>query len=253
MAKDCVICGGTGWVRYDLPVNHPYFGKIFPCKCMAPILAQRNREKLQGLSGLTMAELQAWTFDKFDPNKSVAPWQEDREKRVEETRVVRQQMEAIKRVCMEYADNPEGWLVLQGGYGSGKTMLACAIVNAQWEAGREAHYDTVPDILRMLRGGYNSTSDGFDERMNLLADVPLLVLDDLGAERGTDWANEQIYLMLNGRYRKKLPLVVTTNENLDTTEKIDPRIVSRLKQGTERVGGFCRLIHVPAGDLRPYV
>lgn len=146
---------------------------------------------------------------------------------------------------------PEGHSFVGNGFVCHNTHLACAIANEQWKNNRSAHYETAPDILSMLREGYKT--DSFDERMKLLADIDLLVLDDLGAERGTDWAEEQLYVLLNNRYRSALPLVVTTNERLESTKKIHPRIVSRLRQGTERAGGFSRVITVPAGDLRPYV
>ena len=249
--RDCKRCGGIGWVKYDVPINDSRFGKLFPCSCMKGELARRRQDKLREITNLTGSELSGMTFDKFDPNKCVAPFQENREKRIEETRIVRAQMVEVKRLCVEYAENPKGWLILQGNVGSGKTMLACAIANEQWKNNRSAHYETAPDILSMLREGYKT--DSFDERMKLLADIDLLVLDDLGAERGTEWAEEQLYVLLNNRYRSALPLVVTTNERLESTKKIHPRIVSRLRQGTERMGGFSRVVTVPAGVLRPYV
>jgi DNA replication protein DnaC len=61
--------------------------------------------------------------------------------------------------------------------------------------------------------------------------VPLLVLDDLGSERVTDWVREQIFLIINSRYEEMLPTVVTTNDTLEELEKhVGQRIISRLME-----------------------
>jgi DNA replication protein DnaC len=84
---------------------------------------------------------------------------------------------------------------------------------------------TVPDLLDMLRFAYDSEDTTFEARFNEIRNASLLVLDDFGTQNATGWAQEKLFQILNYRYINKLPLVVTTNLDLD---QIDARIRSRL-------------------------
>jgi DNA replication protein DnaC len=84
---------------------------------------------------------------------------------------------------------------------------------------------TVPDLLDTLRFSYDSENTTFEERFDEIRDAPLLVLDDFGTQNATGWAQEKLFQILNYRYINKLPLVVTTNLDLD---EIEARIRSRL-------------------------
>ena len=122
--------------------------------------------------------------------------------------------------------SPRGWIVLKGGYGCGKTHLAAAIANACLDQGIPATLINVPDLLDYLRAAYNpSVEESFDERFSQIRDSSVLILDDLGSQNTTPWANEKLFQILNSRYVAKLPTVITTNLELDD---FDPRIRSRL-------------------------
>jgi DNA replication protein DnaC len=83
----------------------------------------------------------------------------------------------------------------------------------------------VPDLLDYLRATYGPDSEvSFDERFDQVRDAPVLILDDLGTQNATSWAQEKLYQILNHRYNAQLPTVVTTNQDL---EDIDPRLRSR--------------------------
>jgi len=125
-----------------------------------------------------------------------------------------------------YAENPSGWLLLKGGYGCGKTHLAAAIANRAVERGQPALFITVPDLLDHLRAAFSPSSPaGYDERFEDVRTAPLLILDDLGTESPTPWAQEKLFQILNYRYNARLPTVITTNHEL---EEIALRIRSRL-------------------------
>ncbi len=129
-------------------------------------------------------------------------------------------------IARNYAANPQGWLFLLGGYGCGKTHLAAAIANEMWQHGEDALFIVVPDLLDHLRATFRPDSTvSYDERFELVRTVPLLILDDLGAQSNTPWANEKLYQIINYRYNASLPMVVTTNLSL---EEIEPRTRSRL-------------------------
>lgn len=126
-----------------------------------------------------------------------------------------------------YACKPEGWLLLEGGYGCGKTHLAAAVGNYCLSQGQQVIFLTTPDLLDHLRSTYSPNSDvGYDETFDRLRSVYLLILDDLGVENPSEWAQEKLYQLINHRYATRQPTVITTN---GLTKKIDPRIASRLR------------------------
>src|SRR5262249_47563559 len=125
-----------------------------------------------------------------------------------------------------YAETREGWFLLKGDYGTGKTHLAAAIGNFWQDMGLEVLFVTVPDLLDYLRQTYSpASSTTFDRRFNEVRNAPLLILDDLGTESATAWAKEKLFQILNHRYITPMPTVITTSL---ATDKIDPRIFSRL-------------------------
>lgn len=124
-----------------------------------------------------------------------------------------------------YSQNLNGWMLLQGGYGSGKTHLAAAIANFAVGMGVPTLFLTVPDLLDALRVSYNSEDTTFEERFDQIRNARLLVLDDFGTQNATGWAQEKLFQIVNYRYINKLSTVVTTNLSLD---EIEARIRSRL-------------------------
>ena len=170
------------------------------------------RERLYSLSRLD--ELQGLTFDSFQPRGQTGLGEKQAAS-----------LEAAFNQAHHYAGNLNGWLLLRGGYGSGKTHLAAAIANFAVGMGVPTLFLTVPDLLDMLRFSYDSEDTTFEQRFNEIRNASLLVLDDFGTQNATPWAQEKLFQIINYRYINKLPLVVTTNLSL---EDIDARIRSRL-------------------------
>ena len=134
---------------------------------------------------------------------------------------------AYARDCaLKFAEAPCDWLLYTGRYGTGKTHLAAAIANYALSHGREVIFQPVPDLLDRLRMGYGNTEDSYEDRFDRYRTVPLLILDDLGAQSPTPWAEEKLYQIINHRYVNKLPTVVTSNVNM---RDWDGRIASRLR------------------------
>lgn len=104
-------------------------------------------------------------------------------------------------------------LLLTGGYGSGKTWDACAVLNrCQPEVDRPLLFVSVPDLLDEIRDGYRHYSHGGEALFSAITGrCRLVVLDDLGSESATDWAAERVQAIVNARYAKCLPTIVTTN------------------------------------------
>ena len=160
-------------------------------------------------------ELQkSMTFDTFDHARLNLP---------------REQRENLKHVfegVFRFARSPEGWLVLQGANGCGKTHLAAAIVNYCYQAKKPALFAVVPEFLDHLRSAFNPESKvSYDQLFEKVKKAPLLVLDDFGEQTTTPWAQEKLYQVINYRYNAKLPTVITTCHTMD---EIDSPISSRL-------------------------
>ena len=115
-----------------------------------------------------------------------------------------------------------------GDPGTGKTALAMLISKLAIEAGRTVAVYSTPRLLSVVREAIDSEG-GILGLLDLLAGVELLHLDDLGAERQTDWVLEQLYSIVNTRYEDQRSVIVTTNyEPAQLAEQIGARTVSRL-------------------------
>lgn len=244
----CDKCGGVGYVRLNVPMSHRLFGKPVPCSCKQEEMRQRRMAALREMSGLLGTEMSQWTFETFKPELAI-------DLKGQRTPRVRQSIAQVKHLCEEYAANPKGCFILMGLYGCGKTHLACAIGNRCLESGHSVYYNTAPEILQMLKQGFGDKADvTYDARFEMLKTVDVLIIDDLGTENATPWALEQFYIIFNHRYRQQLPLVITTNINLEhPSPKVDERIRSRIRQGIKQADGWAMQVGVPAGDLRPYI
>lgn len=209
---DCPHCRGVGYIREEVPVGHPNFGRLFPCVCRLPEIQAAQKERQREISSL--GPLVSKTFENFQP-EGHAP----QPGRFPSLRLALHE-------ARKYADGPHGWLLLQGGYGCGKTHLAAAIANACLAAGQPVIFVNAPDMLDHLRVTFAPGSEvSFDEQFEHVRNIPLLVVDDLGSESPTQWAQEKLYQIFNHRYNTGLPTVITTNVEL---ERLDPRIRSRL-------------------------
>lgn len=205
------LCSGRGVVVYDVPVDHPLFGKFQRCPNHSVEFDIERQEKLRTLSNLdAFAEKTFATF------------------RVELMLDGRQQqsLDMGYKLAFQYAAEPDGWLLLEGGYGVGKTHLAAAIGNERLKQGEMVLFITTPDLLDHLRSAYAPNAEaGYDELFDRIRNAPLLILDDLGVENPSAWAQEKLFQLLNHRYSYRIPTVITTNQDVDN---FDPRIRSRL-------------------------
>ncbi len=209
----CPICGGVGFLRRDLPVGDPNFGKLIPCVCQQNKANQVARNRLYQMSNLEAFKTMSLASFSVQGRLGLADEQ------------IRSLQYALSQ-AQQFAANPRGWLLLMGSYGCGKTHLAAAIANTCVEFGMQTIFLTVPDLLDWLRYSYDSIDQTFEQRFEELRNVSLLVLDDLGAHNATNWAAEKLFQIVDYRYIRKLPTVVTTNLDL---EDLDDRIRSRLQ------------------------
>jgi len=132
-------------------------------------------------------------------------------------------------MAQDYAREPRGWFVLTGGYGCGKTHLAAAIANHRAASGFPVLFVVVPDLLDPLRATFDPRSKvSYDKRFEQVRNAPLLVLDDLGTQTTTPWAQEKLFQLLNYRYNAKLPTIVTMSMTMEDLERAEPRLFVRM-------------------------
>ncbi len=230
---NCPHCHGAGYVRYDVPVGDPRFGRLEPCVCRAADIAEGARARLFEMSRLD--RLSHLTFENFDPRGN---------KRAEKLMTPQDfhSLQTARETAEAFARNPQGWLLLEGGYGCGKTHLAAAIANYAVSMGTPTLFITVPDLLDTLRFAFSDPETTFEARFEEVRNADLLVLDDFGTQNATAWAQEKLFQIINYRYINKLPTVITTNLMLD---EIESRIRSRLQDEE-----FVRRVQITAPDYR---
>jgi DNA replication protein DnaC len=228
----CPLCGGAGFVRAPVSLGHPDFGKALPCRCVVEESKEQRSARLLRYSKL--GPLTRLTFDNLiEAGRSSNPRDQE-------------SFALCVAAAREFADEPRGWLVLLGPSGCGKTHVAAAIANGCIQQGRPALFVVAPDLLDLLRASYSPTrqpastagsggqagAEGvpaeelpYDQFFDQVRNAPVLILDDLGAQSATPWAQEKLFQLINHRFNTQAPTVVTTALEL---EDLDERLASRL-------------------------
>ena len=140
------------------------------------------------------------------------------------------------RACRDgaesFADRLEKWLVIYGRSGNGKSHLAAAAHNHIVAQGVPAIYITVPDLFYKLRRTFNRDTqqeiNEFEDLIDIYRKSFVLILDDLGAEKVSEWAKETLFSVLDYRYRLRLPTMITTNLDPHDRKNFDIRLVTRM-------------------------
>ena len=151
-------------------------------------MVRKNRRE-----GFPEGKLGTWTFENDDGSNE-------------------KYINAMKRYIANFDNFKEQGrgVILYGTTGTGKTYLAAATANALIDKGYKVIFTSMSRIERTLQSSWGDRQ----EYINLLSRVPLVVIDDLGAERDTSYMDEIIYSVIDARYTAGLPLIATTNLSL---------------------------------------
>jgi DNA replication protein DnaC len=124
--------------------------------------------------------------------------------------------------------NPTEGFLLTGRVGNGKTHLVRGVAHQMRAHYRTVLYTTVPYLLEHLRG---PTGVDMDAVLKATTRADVVMWDDLGAEKPSDWALDRLYLLLDARYEVEKPLLATSNLSPGLLEeRVGARIVSRLME-----------------------
>ncbi len=140
-------------------------------------------------------------------------------------------------------------LFLCGGVGNGKTLLCCIILNELiFHYAISARYMNLSyQYFHRIRDTFTEGSETYGKAMSFMEDFVnqnLLLIDDMGVQRNTDWEMEMLYNLIDRRYQEERITLITTNQNLEQMKDLfDGRIFSRIKE-------MCTIVELQAGDYR---
>jgi len=236
MAETCVICGGTGWKM----VEADGLQAAEPCVCRVEQRSKRIQTRANVPDLYRDAELGNFLTQG--------------NKRLEDAAQI------ARGYAKEFplAKAPLG-LLFAGDPGSGKTHLAVGVMRRLMEKGHECVFFDYQRLLEQLRSGFDPAAGGVHrEAYRTALECEVLVLDDLGAHRVTDWVEDTVAAIITHRCNHRLPLIATTNlrdsmfaenlagdyKNYSLAERLGQRARSRLFE-------MCRsVVMFGVGDYR---
>ncbi len=146
------------------------------------------------------------------------------------------------KAFQEWKDNRLGLYIWSRERGSGKTMLASSILNSLMvKEGISARFTSVPYYMDILQKAFKKKSEETDHSRQFWG-CDVLCLDDLGAEKQSDWSNQELFKLIDYRYTKGKIIIATSNMSIKDLE-CDSRIIDRLND-------MCMQIHMPEEGIR---
>ena len=220
MAVVCSLCGDRGIILQGEVAT--------PCSCMR----QKAAGRAFAHSGMPQ-KLREASFNKFN-FRYYARDCLDLVIGVTYYELAKLAYQAATKFTAEFLKDPHlDGLMLTGDVGSGKTYLASSIANVLLAKGQRVLFIVVPDLLDQIKATFDPDRNAWEyseyELMEAARQIPLLILDDLGANNYTDWSRNRIYSIVNYRLNHQLPVIITTNITPEDLEAhLGERTTSRL-------------------------
>ena len=228
----CPICHGDEWVLETVD------GKdvATPCVCRVKAIQKRRMAFAELPAGLSDLHLASFNISAYKSEES------------------RQKARIACQIVKEYLDmfedakrNGMGLYICSETKGSGKTRMAASIANELMEKhDTQVKFSTSMRILTEIRRSYDpGTAMTESQLLSALSTTEVLVIDDFGTERVTDWVKDKFYEIINSRYVDKKVTIFTSNEPIEDL-KYDDRITNRIKE-------MCYQVNFPEESIRDHI
>jgi DNA replication protein DnaC len=239
-AAPCLECNGTGWKI----VEREELSGAVRCEC---VQTERAGRVIAG-AGIPPLYTNAG-FDNFLlPRENPIAYRE-----------LTEIFLATRGFARDFPNNKKAGILFMGEPGTGKTHLAVAAFRAILAKGFEGLFFDYQNLLDRIRSGYDEASNSSDkEAYRVAMDAEVLLLDDLGAHRVTDWVEDTVTSIITHRCNHRKPLIATTNlidadagyetHQRSATGKVDYRttLTERVGQrARSRLFEMCRVIKMP--------
>ena len=223
--KDCETCLGSEYVRVDVAVDHPQFGRALPCPSCAP-----NDVAYPGSDGLLPPDRNlSWADIKHAEGSNVRD---------------------IMRVISKTLEAGVGGVYIWGSFGLAKTLLLKVAAAEYQRMGGHSTYANFTDMLDDLRAVYDTDHPQFAaiQQMSKWSGVSLLAIDEFDKARMTEFASEYPFRILDKRYETatRMSKGVTLIASNDPPTGLPPSIQSRLSDQR-----FMQVLEITGRDFRP--
>lgn len=147
--------------------------------------------------------------------------------------IVKAYMERIPEILED--DSVSKGLALMGSYGIGKSMLAAIVANKLLESKVPVAFVVTPDLMGELKmAQFQEGGKELEEKIQKLSTIPVVVFDDLGKEKITEWVQTQYFRIVDGRYRNRLATIITSNYSFaELDDRLGEAVSSRIYQLTK--------------------
>jgi len=238
----CAECGGTGWKI----VERAGLSGATPCECAAVTRTRFNQDNSGIPPNYANASLDNFKIPQDNPTARAG------------LGTVLMQVRSFVR---EFPAGDRPGLLLVGDTGTGKTHLAVAALKALLDRGHEGLFFDYQNLLDRIRSGYDSTSGASDrEAYRSALDAQVLLLDDLGSHRVTEWVEDTVTSIITYRCNHRKPLIATTNvPDDDITGRVTDYVTASGREmpkkalsevigirARSRLFEMCRVVRMPA-------
>lgn len=212
----CSKCDG----RRETIVTNPITGKESRvrcvCKCQSEEIKREEERRKANERALRLKKIRLESFE--DTDYAQATFDADDN----ENPMISKQMRNYAKHFQTFKDNGQG-LILFGDVGTGKTFASACIANALIDEGYHVHMTNFPDLIKKIQRDAFTT-----DYTKILGSYDLLIIDDLGVERSSEYMQENVFNIIDARYRANKPIIVSTNLTAEELKKPKDVMAARI-------------------------